>query len=226
MGRSNRTLRSLRHHPVGPPRCRDRSSPHGLGYLHRVRCGRPVSPLWVRRSHCAVAFRPGRVVFPTDRRGRVVSNSPRTPLTRFRRPPGSCPDDVGRLPSGRRLLPGAFVPDGTCGARGLVHAGVACPPPSARRVWLPSRRFAPSRALPALFRAGGACGVRSSEPSPPAQWAGIPADFAPRAVTAGLAATSRSSSGLKPADRLPGTATRESLAARRVFSPTGDRMLP
>jgi hypothetical protein len=55
-----------------------------------------------------------------------------------------------------------------------VHfaAGFACPLRSALRVWLPSRRFAPSDALPALFRAGGAPGIRPSELSPPERYPG------------------------------------------------------
>jgi hypothetical protein len=36
--------------------------------------------------------------------------------------------------------------------RGPVHAGVACPPSSALRVWLPSRRFTPSPAWSASRR--------------------------------------------------------------------------
>jgi hypothetical protein len=68
--------------------------------------------------------------------------------------------------SRHRLLPWALVPFGTCAVRGPVHAGFACPPPSVRRVWLPSRRLAPSRGLPALFRAGNAYGIHPSERSP------------------------------------------------------------
>jgi hypothetical protein len=37
---------------------------------------------------------------------------------------------------------------------------------SARRVWLPSRRFTPSEPVPAIFHAGGAHGIRPSELSP------------------------------------------------------------
>jgi len=91
-------------------------------------------------------------------------------------------------------------------------AGVACPPPSALRVWLPSRRFAPSRTLPVLFRTGSACGVYPSERSPRWRSGDIPVASAPRAVASDVASMNRDSP--KPASdaRLPGTASSESLA--------------
>lgn len=54
-----------------------------------------VSRLWVTRSHFAVAFRLGPVVFPNDRR-QAQKNSARPPLIEFRRPPGSYASAAGR----------------------------------------------------------------------------------------------------------------------------------
>lgn len=79
-----------------------------------------------------------------------------------------------------RLLSWAFVPHSTCGIEGPHHAGFACPLRSARRVWLPSRRFAPLGASPALFRAGSAFGIHPSELSPPAR---SPGRFRPEEPT-------------------------------------------
>ncbi len=56
----------------------------------------------------------------------------------------------------------AFLPRGTIGRRGPVRTGFACPPPSALRVWLPSRRFTPSPAQPGL-NPGSARGPAPSE---------------------------------------------------------------
>lgn len=50
--------------------------------------------------------------------------------------------------------------------RGPVHTGFACPPPSALRVWLPSRRLSPLHVLPAMFHTGSAFGILPSELSP------------------------------------------------------------
>jgi len=79
-----------------------------------------------------------------------------------------------------RRLPGPSVPYGTLGLRGPVHAGFACPPPSVIRVWLPSRRLAPSRTWPALFHAGSAYGVFPSERSPRPRFPGVIRRFPPR----------------------------------------------
>lgn len=123
--------------------------------------------LLVPRSHYAVVVRPGRVVFPTDRRVRMGLISASAPLVEFRRPSGHCPVETGRRPLSQRQLPWASLPYDTCGSRGPVHTGFACPSPSVLRVWSPSRRFAPSRALSALFRADSASGILPSELSPP-----------------------------------------------------------
>lgn len=123
--------------------------------------------LLVPRSHFAVVVRPGRVVFPTDRRVRMGLISASAPLIEFRRPSGPCLVETGRRPLSQRHLPWAFAPYDTCGSRGPVHTGFAYPPPSVLRVWSPSRRFAPSRSLSALFHADSASGILPSELSPP-----------------------------------------------------------
>jgi hypothetical protein len=161
-------------------RRRSRSSPHGLAVSSRVRCDRPVSRLWVARSRFAVPGRAGHAVFPSGRRGRMGLISANAPLIEFRRPTGSCTDDASparhqSFDRRERDTSSAFVPYGTSGVRGPVHAGVACPPPSVRRVWVPSRRLAPSRALPAFFRAGSACGILPSERSPRPRLPGVTA---------------------------------------------------
>lgn len=86
-------------------------------------------------------------------------------------------------PSRNRRLLGLSFPDDTIFQRDSAHAGFACPPPSALRVSLPSRRFSPSPDEPTLFHAGGACGVRPSEHSPRRRSVDITADPAPLAVT-------------------------------------------
>jgi hypothetical protein len=62
---------------------------------------------------------------------------------------------------------GLCFPSAHAGIEGPLTTGFACPLRSARRVWLPSRRFTPFEPGPALFRAGGAPGIHPSEPSPP-----------------------------------------------------------
>jgi hypothetical protein len=50
-----------------------------------------------------------------------------------------------------KLLSGAFVPFSTSGLGGPPYAGLPCPLRSALRVWLPSRRFAPSKVRAGLI---------------------------------------------------------------------------
>lgn len=163
-----RALRSFHRRPLGPP-----ALPPASQSLLSLRSRSEFGAVgWYRgslvpRSHFAVVVRPGRVVFPTDRRVRMGLISASAPLIEFRRPSGLCPVETGRRPFSQRHLPWASLPYDTCGSRGPVHTGFACPPPSVLRVWSPSRRLTPSRALPALFRASSASGIFPSEPSPP-----------------------------------------------------------
>jgi hypothetical protein len=53
---------------------------------------------------------------------------------------------------------------------------------SARRVWLPSRRLAPSEPVPVLFHTGGALGIHPSELSPPARYPRVSARKDPHTV--------------------------------------------
>jgi len=142
-----------------------------------------------------LAARPGGLPSRPSQADGLISAC--APLAGFRRPPGSCPDDAmqpHRLETGAtaaqhrcysHTLPWAFVPLGTSAARGPVHAGFACPPPSALRVWLPSRRFPPSLGLPALFHAGSAYGVCPSKRSPRRRFSfALPRTLAPLSVTA------------------------------------------
>jgi len=76
---------------------------------------------------------------------------------------------AGRWSPGR-LLSWTSFPFSTSGAPGPLAAGFTCPLCSALRVWLPSRRFSPSGPAPALFRTGGAPGIRPAEPSPSARY--------------------------------------------------------
>jgi hypothetical protein len=156
-------LRSLRHHPMGRRPFDRRSSPRGLGFSFRVRCDRPVSSDLVRRFPFAVCLsaQPWGIPNRPSRADGLISAH--APLFEFRRPPGFFPDDASRRSFDHQPLPWASRPYDTCGTRGPVHTGVACPPPSVLRVWLPSRRLTPSHASPALFRADSVSGVHPSE---------------------------------------------------------------
>jgi hypothetical protein len=89
------------------------------------------------------------------------------PLGEFRVPPESCPTVPSPPAAAGRLLSWAFAPYSTYKARRSTCRG-RCHRPlrSALRVWLPSRRFTPSRPGPVLFHTGGAPGIRPAEPSP------------------------------------------------------------
>jgi hypothetical protein len=59
----------------------------------------------------------------------------------------------------------------------------ACPLRSVLRVWVPSRRFSPFGAVPALFNAGGAHGIRPSELSPLGRFPRVSARVGPPTVS-------------------------------------------
>jgi hypothetical protein len=121
---------------------------------------------WLWRSHCAVGPFPGCVVF-AHRAALTSFHRSVRPLVEFRLPPAYCPVQPSRPATASRLLSWAFAPYSTRGIGGPLAAGRAKHPlRSARRVWLPSRRFAPSEPVPAFFHAGGALGIRPSELSP------------------------------------------------------------
>jgi hypothetical protein len=73
---------------------------------------------------------------------------------------------------------------------------LASPPPSALRVWLPSRRFPPRRPQPVVFRPAALMGSRPSELSPSRRCHG---------VSAALTHAS-STSACSPPGRTPSTA--------------------
>jgi hypothetical protein len=179
------------------------------------------STIPLRRYHLA---RPGGLPNRPSRANGLVSAH--APLFEFRRPPGLFRAEASRGHEDPAPSLG-FGPYDTCGKRGPVSTGFTCPPPSALRVWLPSRRFSPSRASPALFRAGSALGVRPSKPSPPGRLPDITAGTRPacrcrRQPRQG--AEARMCRRQKPGCRvLP---TESPLRIRRGFSPTGRRMLP
>lgn len=94
--------------------------------------------------------------------------------------------------------------------RRSTDTGFAYPLRSVLRVWLPSRRLSPFGALPALFRASSAHGIRPSERSPLPGYPGVSARVNPPAVSpvvapppkAGAGPTGRGSWALTPA-RVP-----------------------
>jgi hypothetical protein len=112
------------------------------------------------------------------------SSSPTTPLFGFRLRPGHHPANPSRTRrNGSGALSWAFAPFSTSGIEGQLPAGVACPLRSALRVWLPSRRFPPFEALPALFRAGGAHGIYPSERPPPTRFPTVSGRMDPHTVS-------------------------------------------
>jgi hypothetical protein len=133
--------------------------------------------LWVTRSHFAVcqAARPSGLPDRPSQADVLVSTY--APLFEFRCPPGPFPDGASRrcapFDAVGDAFPGLWFPLTRAACEVRPNAGFACPPASAPRVWLPSRRLTPSRASPTLFRVGSACGIRPSERSPLPRSAGV-----------------------------------------------------
>jgi hypothetical protein len=141
---------------------------HGMGF---------VTPA------CRWSIPTGFPVFPSQTR-RAWFKTPVDPYSEFRPSLEFSPAQPSR-PSNRedsttRPLSWALSPYSTCSQRGPPDAGFACPLRSAPRVWSPSRRFAPPRASPVLFRTGSAPGISPSELTPPARY---PSRFRPEAPT-------------------------------------------
>jgi len=100
-------------------------------------------------------------------RRRSVQHDPTTPLFEFRLRLGPFPAKPS--PPSRNQVGsshGLCLP--TAHEASKVHSSraKACPLRSVLRVWVPSRRFSPFDAVPALFHAGGAHGICPSELSP------------------------------------------------------------
>jgi hypothetical protein len=114
-----------------------------------------------------------------------------TPLLGFRSPPEYYPANPSRPAGAGRLLSWASAPFSARGFGGPPHAGLPRPLSSARRVWLPSRRLAPSEPVPVLFHTGGALGIRPSELSPPARYPGVSARKDPRTVSPAVVTVAR-----------------------------------
>jgi hypothetical protein len=117
-------------------------------------------------------------------RRRSVQHDPTTPLFEFRlrlghlpaKPSQPCRDKAGS--SHGLCLP-------TAHEASKVHCSraKACPLCSVLRVWVPSRRFSPFDAVPALFHAGGAHGIGPSELSPLGRYPGVSARVSPPTVS-------------------------------------------
>jgi hypothetical protein len=132
---------------------------------------------WVARSQFAVGLAAQPSGFPDRPSLAEVLSSTCAPLFEFRRPSGPCPNGASRVcapfDAFGDAFPGLWFPLTRAACEVRRFTGVTCPPPSALRVWLPSRRFAPSRASPTLFRVGSAYGILPSERSPLPRLAGV-----------------------------------------------------
>jgi hypothetical protein len=137
------------------------------------------SAIPVRR--CLSARPSGLPIRPSWVDGLVSAHAP---LIEFRGPSGRFTDEASRTPAGVGASSGLSSPSAHAAIKVRLTRALPCPAPSVLRVWLPSRRFSPSIALPALFRAGSAHGVYPSEHSPRSRSSYIPARPDPRAVTA------------------------------------------
>jgi len=117
-------------------------------------------------------------------RRRSVQHDPTTPLFEF------------RLRLGRRLAKpsqprrgragsshGLWFPTAHQASKVHLSRAKACPLRSVLRVWAPSRRFPPFEAVPALFHAGGAHGIRPSELSPLGRFPCVSARASPLTVS-------------------------------------------
>ncbi len=122
---------------------------------------------------------------------------------------------------------GLLVPYSTSGPGDPLAAGFPSPLRSALRVWLPSRRFAPSKPVPALFHAGGAHGVFpfGAFPSREVSRAFPPAKNPPAVSPPGIPAARSGRAG--PGDRGFGALPLAGVPrGRSGLYPAGRRMLP
>jgi hypothetical protein len=151
-----------------------------------------VSRLWVSRSRFAVGRFLGCAVFPRRTRRPQLSDLT-APLCEFRSPPEYYPADPSQPAAASQHLSWASAPSRTRGFGGPLAAGLPRPLRSGLRVWPPSRRLTPSEPLPALFRAGGAHGIRPSELSPPARYPGVSTWMHPPTVSPAVASAAEAS---------------------------------
>jgi hypothetical protein len=110
--------------------------------------------------------------------------SAHAPLFEFRGPSGLSRSRLAACPQARGTSSGLSSPSAHAAIEVRLARALPRPAPSVHRVWLPSRRLAPSTALPAVFQTGSAHGVHPSERSPRPRLSCIPARSDPLAVTA------------------------------------------
>jgi hypothetical protein len=125
------------------------------------------------------------------------------------------------IPSRNRLTDrdsshGLLLPYSTCGIEGPGAKGLPADRVYARRVWLPSRRFAPFDASPVLFRTGSAHGIHPSELSPLERHPAVSRWKNPRTV--GRGPQLPEDSHVRAASVSGLCSFRESLAIKPVFS--------
>jgi hypothetical protein len=169
--------------------------------------------LLVLRSRCAVGPYPGCAVFPR-----------RTDWQAVRRTSDILSSSLAFLQSvaqrtlaGRPQPPAPLVDFGSLqhmqGSAIYRPRTFQSPLRSAFRVWLPSWRVSLAETGPALFRAGGARGIRPSELSPPMRWRRVSAPSAPACRFSRGLFTFAEAKGRPRRPRLPGFDPRsESLA--------------
>lgn len=136
------------------------------------------SAIPVRR--CLSARPSGLPIRPSWVDGLVSAHAP---LFEFRGPSGRFTDEASRTPADVGASSGLSSPSAHAAIEVRFSRALPCPAPAVHRVCLPSRRFAPSTALPAVSHAGSAHGVHPSEHSPRSRSSYIPARPDPRAVT-------------------------------------------
>jgi hypothetical protein len=159
------------------------ASSHRIGYSLRVlhpsqyrpHClSDPTSPLGL----------PSAVWFSRDGGDRATFQFPEPhPLAEFRLRTESRTTSPSRPAAANQLLSWTSAPFSTCSVAGPHSRAVPGPLRSDLRVWLPSRRFTPCDALPALFRAGSAPGIGPSKRSRPQGTRAFPPVVNPPAVS-------------------------------------------
>jgi len=117
-------------------------------------------------------------------RRRSVHDGPTTPLFEFRLRLGPCPAKPSQhYACSAGSSHGLCFPAAHQASKVHCSRAKACPLRSVLRVWAPSRRFSPFDAVPALFHAGGAHGIRPSELSPLGRFPGVSTRVSPPTVS-------------------------------------------
>jgi hypothetical protein len=111
-----------------------------------------------------------------------------------------------------------LLPFSAQGFEGPLAAGLPSPLRSARRVWLPSRRLTPFEPVPALFRTGGAPGIRPSELSPLARYPRVSTWKDPHAVFPAVVTVAKGNGPARQAAASGLWPSRESLATDTVLA--------